>query len=57
VLGILYHEMHWLGSILKNERTKTKMAQAYRILFSTMSTYYKKLELCSTAGFACGVMF
>jgi hypothetical protein len=39
------------------KEVKTKIAQAYRIPLSTLSTYYKKSDLCSTAGFACGVMF
>jgi len=39
------------------KEVKTKIAQAYRIPFSHLSTYYKKSELCSTAGLACGVMF
>jgi len=47
MLGILYHKVHLLGGILKNERSETKIAQAYRIPFSTLSTYYKKSELCS----------
>jgi hypothetical protein len=38
------------------KEVKTKIAQAYRIPFSFLSTYYKKLELCSTAGLTCGVV-
>jgi hypothetical protein len=45
VLDVLYHEVLLLGSILKNVRSKTKIAQAYRIPFSTLSPYYKEIGI------------